>query len=224
MTSAVLAAPGNGQDTSPAELPSPLDSVADMRSSAKWTIAALAAVGTALLGGAPLSAVGKIHGFAAASLAFGGLVIGLLGVGWAIWQTADALMPIGTTLAALREPELAALRKQIEAEPAAFLGPFGNSVADLEQQCAMWQTAAAKAAIRLTAEQDEIRRRVLAQGVADARANAANASARLRWLLELAHAWRVRAQLRRARAKTFLGAVVAALGGVLFLAATTLPR
>jgi hypothetical protein len=224
MTGAVLAAPGNGQDGSPAGLPSPLDSIADMRSSAKWTIAALAAVGTALLGGAPLSAVGKIHGLASASLAFGGLVTGLLGVGWAIWHTADALMPIGTTLAAIREPELTALRLQIEAEPAAFLGPFGSSVAELEQWYAMWQTAAAKAAVRLAAEQDETRRRLLAQGVADAQANAANAAARLRWLLQLAHAWRVRDQLRRARVQTFLGAVVAALGGVLFLAATTLPR
>lgn len=224
MTSATPAAPGSGQNGSPAGLPSPLDSIADMRSSAKWTIAALAAVGTALLGGAPLSAVGKIHGLGSASLAFGGLVTGLLGVGWAIWQTADALMPISTTLAAIREPGLAELRRQIEADPPAFFGPFGSSVEELQQWYAMWQAAAAKTAIRLAAEQNETRRRVLAQGLADAQANAANAAARLRWLLDLVHAWRVRDQLRRARVQTFLGAVVAALGGVLFLAATTLPR
>ena len=80
------------------------------------------------------------------------------------------------------------------------------------------------AAIRLSAESDEIRARQLAQGIADAQANAANAGARLRWLLELAHAWRVRDQLRRARLQTFAGAVVTALGAVLFVAATTAPQ
>jgi len=224
MTGPALADPGTGQDGSPAGLPSPLDSVADMRASAKWTIGALAAVGAALLGGAPLSAVGKIHGLGSASAAFGGLVIALAGIGWAIWHTTDALLPISTTLAAIGQPELAGLREQIQADPTAFFGPFGSSVEDLEQQCFFWQTAAAKAAIRLAAEPDEIRGRQLVQGVADAQANAANAGARLRWLLELAHAWRVRDQLRRARLQTFAGAVVAALGAVLFVAATTAPQ
>jgi hypothetical protein len=224
MTDPVLAGPGGGQDGSPAGLPSPLDSVADMRATAKWTIGALAAVGAALLGGAPLSAVGKIHGLGSASAAFGGLVIALAGIGWAIWHTTDALMPISTTLAAIGQPGLASLRDQIRADPAAFFGPFGSSVKELEQRSILWQTVAANAAIRLAAEPDEIRRRQLAQGIADAQANAANASARLRWLLEFAHAWRVRDQLRRARVHAFAGAVVAALGAVLFIAATTLPR
>ncbi len=221
MTDSAAAGPGSGPEAT-ASLPSPLESVADMRASAKWLIAALAAVGAVLLGGAPLSATGKIHGLAPASVAFAGLAIGLAGVGWAIWHTADALMPISTTLGALRKPELAGLQAEIESDPAAYFGPFGRSVEELEQQCILWQTAAAKAAILLSAEPSEQRRRRLAQGVADAQANAANAAVRLRWLLELAHAWRVRDQLRRARLQAFAGAVLAALGAVLFVAATTM--
>ncbi len=222
MTDPVLASAASGQDGSPVGLPSPLDSIDDMRASAKWTIGALAAVGAALLGGAPLSAVGKLHGFGPAGAAFAGLVIGLAGIGWAIWHTADALMPIGTTLAAIDQPELAGLRAQIQAEPAAFFGPFGSSVQELQSKYVLWQTVAARAAVMLAGEPDESQKSKLAQGIADALANAAQAGARLRWLLELAHAWRVRDQLRRARLHTFGGAAVAALGAILFVVATTM--
>ena len=136
-----------------------------------------------------------------------------------------ALSPEALALARdAKQNFLMIIPEQIQADPTAFFGPFGSSVEDLEQQCIFWQTAAAKAAIRLAAEPDEIRGRQLVQGIADAQANAANAGARLRWLLELAHAWRVRDQLRRARLQTFAGAVVAALGAVLFVAATTAPQ
>lgn len=202
-------------------LPSPLDAVDDMRTTAKWTIAAVAAVGAALLGGAPLAAVGKIHGFGSAAEAFGGLALGLIGVGWAIWHTTDALIPPITTLAALATPALAGLRAQIAADPRAFFGPFGDSAADLEAAARRYDTAAAQIAVLLAGEPDPVRQRVLAQGLADAQANAAQASARLRWLVALAHAWRVRDQLRAARLHTFAGAGVAALGAVLFVVATS---
>jgi hypothetical protein len=64
-----------------------------MRVTAKWIIGAAAAVGAVLLGGAPLAAIGKIHGIGSAAEALAGLVIGLAGVGWAIWHTAEALIP-----------------------------------------------------------------------------------------------------------------------------------
>jgi hypothetical protein len=204
-----------------AGLPSPLDAVGDMRATAKWIIGAAAAVGVALLGGAPLAAVGRIHGFGSAAEAFGGLALGLTGVGWAIWHTADALIPPATTLATLDTPPLADLRAQIAGEPAAYFGPFGNSAAQVQAACQRFGTAAAQIAVMLAAEPDAGRRAILAQGQADALANAAQASARLRWLLSLAHAWRVRDQLRRARLHTFAGAAVAALGAVLFLVATS---
>jgi hypothetical protein len=202
-------------------LPSPIDAVDDMRATAKWTIAAVAAVGAALLGGAPLAAVGKIHGLGAAVEAFAGLALGLVGVGWAIWYTTDALIPPITTLATLDTPQLADLRAQIAADPEAFYGPFGTSPAQLQAAVRRYDTAAAQLAVLLAAEPDATRQRVLAQGEADALANAAAASARLSWLLLLAHAWRVRDQLRAARVQTFAGAAVAALGAVLFVVSTS---
>jgi hypothetical protein len=192
-----------------------------MRTTAKWIIGAAAAVGAALLGGGPLTAVGKVHGAGSAAIAFAGLVIGLAGVGWAIWHTTEALIPPATTLAALETPQLAGLRTQIAADPAAFYGPFGTSVRDVQAACHRFDTVAAHVAIMLAAEHDPTRQRILAQGQADALANAAQASARLHWLLALAHAWRVRDLLRRARLHAFVGAAAAALGAVLFITATT---
>lgn len=202
-------------------LPSPLDAVDDMRSTAKWTIAAVAAVGAALIGGAPLAAVGKVHGLGSAIEAFGGLALGLAGVGWAIWHTTDALIPPTTTLAALQTPQLADLRAQIAADPGAFFGPFGTSTTQVKAAVQRYDTAAAQIAVMIATETDATRQRVLAQGQADALANAAQASARLRWLLSLMHAYRVRDQLRTARLHTFAGAAVAALGAVLFIASTS---
>lgn len=203
------------------ELPSPLDAIADMRTTAKWIIGAAAAVGAVLLGGAPLAAVGTVHGVGSAAVAFSGLIVGLAGVGWAIWHTSEALIPPVTTLATLEMPQLAGLRAQIAADPAAFYGPFGASVQDVQAACRRFDTSAAHLAVMLAAERDPSRQRILAQGLADASANAAQARARLRWLLALAHAWRVRDLLRRARLHALVGAAAAALGGVLFITATT---
>ena len=44
-------------------VPSPLETVTDLRASAKWILAALAGVGAAMLGGGLLVAIGKIHSF-----------------------------------------------------------------------------------------------------------------------------------------------------------------
>jgi hypothetical protein len=200
---------------------SPLEAVADMRATAKWIIAALAAVGAALVGGGPLTAVGRIHAFGPALVAVAGLVISLAGIGWAIWHTAEALMPLATTLAMLDTPELATLQKQIKEDPRAFFGPFGQSVPQLEAAGDFWDVAAANASVMLAKQTDHIRRQVLIQGLADARANAAQARARLYWLLEVANAWRVRDQLRRARAHAFAGATLASIGAVLFVFAAS---
>src|SRR5258708_37915068 len=74
-------------------LPSPLDSVDDMRSPAKWMLAAAGAVGAVLLSGGPLVAVGQVHGLLHAFLAWLGLVISLGGLGVAIWFTSQVLVP-----------------------------------------------------------------------------------------------------------------------------------
>jgi hypothetical protein len=202
-------------------LPSPLDAVSDMRASAKWIVGAAAAVGAVLLGGGPLTAVGKVHGLGSAAAAYVGLVVGLAGVGWAIWHVTDALLPPVTTLATLQSPPLADLRAEIAADPGTFYGPFGTSVGELQAAYLVYGKASANIATMLAIEADSAQHRLLEQGYADATANTAQIQARLRWLLALAHAWRVRDQLRRARSHAFAGAAVAALGAVIFVAATS---
>jgi hypothetical protein len=202
--------------------PSPLAAVADMRAAAKWILAAAAAVGAVLLGGGPLTAAGKVHGPGGAALAYAGLVIGLAGVGWAIWHTADALIPPLTTPRSLEtEPALGELRDKVANDKEAFFGPFGASMSDLARELAFHRTVAGNLADALAAEQDPVRQKVLADKLGDARATVAAIRRRSIALAELVHAWQVRARLRRARLHAFAGAAVAAAGAVLFLAATS---
>jgi hypothetical protein len=97
-------------------LPSPLDSVGDMRSAAKWMLAAAGAVGAALISGGPLVAVGQVHGVLHAVLAGLGLVIALGGVGTAIWFTSKVLVPRLMTPAVLQNagrPQTAPPRRSV---------------------------------------------------------------------------------------------------------------
>lgn len=104
-------------------LPSPLDAVTDIRSTAKWTIAAAGAVGAALISGVPLAAIWHIHGVTHAVIAGIGLLIALGGIALAIWVTTDVLAPRLTTPATLRaftspgtltSPKFAILREIVE--------------------------------------------------------------------------------------------------------------
>ena len=193
-----------------------------MRSTAKWILAAAAAVGAALLGGGPLTAVGKVHGAGGAALAYLGLAVGIGGVGWAIWYTAEALIPPLTTPLSLdTEPSLEDLRVRIAREPHAFYGPFGTSMAELHAELALHQSMARRLADALAVERDEARRRVMSEQLEQAQSAVAAARRRSLTLLELTHSWQVRAQLRRARLHALAGAALAAVGAVLFLAATS---
>ncbi|MEU9478242.1 hypothetical protein [Streptomyces sp. NPDC048191] len=194
--------------------------VADMRATARWSIATTGAVGGLLLGGFPLTAVGKVHGGVHIALAVCGLALGMAGVCWALWSTGEVLTPRFTTLRSLAEPGLGDLRAEMQATPTAFFGPFGRTAADLEEACRTHTTMAVRLAALHDREPDEARRAGLARGLADARANAARATARRRALLELIHAWQVRRALRRARIHTLLAAIVVAAGAVMFLVAT----
>jgi hypothetical protein len=235
---------GNAENGQPKDrLPSPADAVADMRSTARWTIAAAAAVAALLLGGAPLTAVGKIDHLGNALLAYLGLVIALGGVGWAIWQTGEALMPRVATLADLDDPELADLRATMAKDPVAFYGPFQECQEEwnhgggrhgrkepgafhgpyhdgLRRAAARHGVVAANLAVKAAAEEDPARSRMLAQALEDARANAELAERLQRQLVEFVHAWKVRTAVRRARVHTLAAAAVIALGAVLFLSAT----
>jgi hypothetical protein len=193
-----------------------------MRTSAMWILGAIAAVGAALLGGGPLIAVGKIHSYDEAFSAFGGLALGLFGVGWAVWHVAEALIPPLTVPSSLdTEPRLEDLRKLIAREPSAYYGPFGASMADLGAKLAFHSAVAASIDEALETERDKPRRRGLRRHREGAEATVAAIELRMRYMLELAHAWRVRDELRRARRHAFAGGALAVVGALIFSVVTS---
>ncbi|TDC69188.1 hypothetical protein E1200_09195 [Actinomadura sp. GC306] len=195
--------------------------VTDLRTTAKWTIAAFAGVGVLLLGGTPVAAVSKINDMGDAAAVFAGLALGLLGVGWAVWQTSEAITPRITLLSQLDAPGAAALRAAIARDPAAFYGPFPPSPDQLRSARVLHQTAAANLAAAAAREDDERKRSILEQARADAQANAALAERVEGRLLELIHATQVHAAVRRARLHTAAAAITIAVGAVLVLTATS---
>jgi hypothetical protein len=196
------------------------DAVADLRTTARWTVAAAAAVGALLLGGAPLTSIGKVDGIGAAISACAGLFVALAGVGWVIWHTTEALMPRIATTTQLDDPDMTSLREAIAQEPDAFYGPFGTTPQELRAAALLYDTAAANLAAALAREPDQTKSRVLEQALSDARANADLAHRLESSLLDIVHAWKVRSAVRRARLHTFTAATVIAIGAVLFLIAT----
>jgi hypothetical protein len=196
-------------------LPSPLDSVADSREAARWTLAASGAVGALLLGGGPLLAVGKIDDWVHAAWAGGGLIVALLGVAWAVWQTSEVLVPPMTTPDVLTSPALRGLREQFDAAPGYYFGALATDVEDLLRHRHIASEISRRLATAGPAE-----RAALERGLATARRNTARTDPYLRWLLATAHAWLVRERLRAARRHTFASALLVITGAVVFLAAT----
>jgi hypothetical protein len=207
----------------PLRPPSPLDAVPDMRSTAKWTIAALGAVGAVMIGAIPLSTLGKLDGAADLAIASIGLVLGVGGVAWAIWHTSEALTPPVTTLSSLDSRELAPLRAYLERSPESFFGPFGASVDELVAQGGFHAQVAINLADAVALEKDPNRRQNLERTLADAQANASMARILQRQLLEFAHAWQVRAALRRARFHTMTAVGVTLFGVILVMIAAASP-
>jgi hypothetical protein len=218
---------GGGQDSSDASrassaLPSPLDSVDDMRSTAKWTLAAVGVVGAALISGGPLVAVGKVHGLGDTFRALLGLVIVLAGVGIAIWFTSQVLLPRLTTPDTVRtDPRLAELRRRIEQEPAQFMGVAAEKVEDLFALQERLRGIAVDLAGQAAREKDPHRRAKIAAQVTRVESNEEVVASYSRWLIALGHAWLVRADLERSRLWTIGGGVIVAIGAVLFFTATS---
>jgi hypothetical protein len=193
-------------------LPSPLDAVDDMRSTAKWTIAAFGAVGSALISGGPLVAVGKVHGTAHIVIAGLGLAAVLAGVCVAIWQTSNVLTPFITTPATVRT--LTGLITLIDASPEEFFGSAATSVRNL----LMHRRAETELQRALATATDPAVRQNLAQNLARVQLSVTRTDPYVRWLLTFAHAWQVQQALRLARRWTAAGGILVVAGAVAFLA------
>jgi hypothetical protein len=202
-------------------LPSPLDSVADMRATARWTLVAVGAVGAVLISGGPLVAIGQVHGAGNTFRALLGLIIVVAGVGVAAWFTSQVLMPrLATPDMVRKSPELATLRRQINAEPAEFMGVVAATVDDLFDLHDQLRANALDLARQAAREKDPQRRAALDGHLSRMRAQEENVARYVRWVLALGHAWLTGAYLTRSRIATLGGGVIVALGAVLFFTAT----
>ena len=215
-----MTTPGGGDDpgarSALAALPSPLAAVDDMRSAAKWTLAAEGAVGAVLISGGPLLAVGQIHGVLNAILAGLGLLTALGGVGIATWSTTKVLAPRLVTPATLALPSLARFREVVEESPGQFFGVIATNVAGLLR----YQEIAVNLARLLAVEKDPGRRAKIETQLRRTTRDATRADPFVRWLLTAAHAWLVEQELQRSRRFTLAGGVLVVAGAVLFFSVT----
>ncbi|MFE9658146.1 hypothetical protein [Micromonospora sp. NPDC006431] len=190
-----------------------------MRATAKWTVTAFAAVGALVLGGVPLAVVNAVRDRGDVAMVAFGMVIALLGVCWAIWQTSEALTPPLTTLSSLNDPRLQSLRRRLAEDPAAFFGGFGTDEQQLREALVLHQAVLDRLRRQVAEEQSGGRRLIWENALADARANVARAQYAQRRLLAFIHAWQVREALRRARFHTLGGVTVCVLGVLVFISA-----
>jgi hypothetical protein len=231
----------------PDALPSPLDSVSDMRAAAKWMLAAAGAVGAALISGGPLVAVGQVHGVVHAVLAGLGLAIAIGGVGTAIWFTSKVLVPRLMTPAVLKEAgrpesapsrgsvlrvrlpailqptgqrELATLKELIDAEPAEFFGIAAASVDGLFARQEGLRQNAASLARQAPREKDPQRRAMYQEQLRRVEENGERVGRYVRYLLALGLAWQIKADLELSRKWTLVGSALVIVGAVLFFSVT----
>jgi hypothetical protein len=210
-------------------LPSPLDSIEDMRSAAKWMLAAAGAVGATLISGGPLVAIGQVHGALNIFLAVLGLVFAVSGAGVAIWYTSNVLVPRLTTPATFRSAkELTDLRDDINREPEEFFGvaaPERAGAPDapvdrlFKRQEELRQNAASLAR-QAAAEKDPARREQFRKQLRRVEENGERVGSYVRYVLALGHAWRIKAALQQARLATLAGAGLVIVGAALFFSST----
>jgi len=196
---------------------SPLDSVEDMRSAAKWMLASAGAVGAVLISGAPLVAIGQVHGGMHVFLAVAGLAIAIGGVAVAIWFTGEVLVPRLTTTATIEsDKELADLRQLINGQSAEFFGVAATSVEELfRRQFALWENAASLMG-QVARTKDPDRQALLQAQLRRVHDNGERVGKYVQWVLALGHAWRIKAALQQARLATLAGAGLVIVGAVLF--------
>ena len=214
------AAPEAPTSTRTDPLPSPLDAVPDTRATARWTIGAVSAVGALLVGGAPLTAVGRIDDVGDLLAIAGGMLIVIVSLGWAVWQTAEALTPALTTVEILRDRRLSDLRAQVARSPSTYFGPFGDTWDGLARGLQEHRRVAVNLRAGADQETDSHRRGRWTAALAAAEANVALAEQLMNRLAALVHVWRIRAAVRRARSHTLLAMIGVSVGAILILTAT----
>ncbi len=215
-------APQAGPTSSSADtIPSPLEAIPDMRAAARWTIGAVSAVGALLVGGAPLAAVRRIDDAGDLVAFTSGMLIAVVAVGWAVWQTAEALTPPLTTLETLQDERMADLRSQIARSPSTYYGPFGHNWQELSDELRRHREIAANLRSAHANETDQSRRTQWAAALSAAEANIALAMRLQNRLISLIHVWQIRLAVRRARLHTLIAMLIVSAGAVLILTATT---
>jgi hypothetical protein len=210
-----------------------------MRTTAKWTLAVVGAVGAALISGGPLVAVGQVHGAGNAVVAGIGLACALVGVMLAIWFTSRVLMPRLTTPAVFTKEErslsvtrkapffgwkksvkLAGLTSSIDGDPSYFLGELATSVNGLLARRVNTLDGIQKVGEAIAAGANPAVVAQLEVLLARLQSDLARIDACFRSLLSLAHAWLVEADLKRSRLWTLGGGVLVVAGAVLFFSVT----
>ncbi|MFF4273404.1 hypothetical protein [Streptomyces sp. NPDC001536] len=204
---------------------SPLDAVPDMRATAKWMLAALAAVGAVLLAGVPLTAMRSAASTGRLLFALGGLAVALAGVGWALWVTSEALMPRLVSYRDLSTPRFTEIKTAVESDPELFLGPSARkgptALDDFDNTFVKHRLVLQNVTRMLAAESDPTRRQALAAARRQAASWVADDYTRVSRLAALMYAWDVRAGVRKARVHTFIGCGVTLVGALCLVLATS---
>ncbi len=204
-----------GDDAQPD--PDVLGAAADrIRETAKWLITTFAAVAGVLVAGSQLSDIGHLSWwrFVLALLA---VLVGLIGVAYAINEAAKVLTAGRVSLGELADPNntaTAALRTRVNGDPA-LLGGYAN-VADLSNEYTAAQLKSKQVYDEYYKDVDNEPNRK-ATDVADAQVTRADNA--VQRLLSVASFEALSATFNSARRQIFFGALVAAVGIVSFAAA-----
>ncbi|MFD9409388.1 hypothetical protein ACFWBN_20555 [Streptomyces sp. NPDC059989] len=106
------------------------DATKNLQAAARWIVTALAAVGAVLVAGIPLTALGKVNGWAAV-FAFGSLFAALVAIGFAIPAVAKVFTTPYVTLTALTQDELPTRKGQDTSRVAAIVEKIHRSREEL---------------------------------------------------------------------------------------------
>jgi hypothetical protein len=190
-----------------------------LRETTKWLIAAFAAIGATLVAGSQLSNVGSLipgHEVRFA-IAIVGVLVAFVGVALAIYYALNVAVAGSVSLGELaRRNATDPLKNRIETDPALMAG--NPSLATLNSDYVAAMTARKQRYAAYLADDTLLDQAKMAD------AHARFASDTVQSILEVANFGDVAQAFKTARGPLFLGAVIAALGVVVFAAAANPPK